>query len=730
MNKHIEAEGGELILRNKNGSVAIIPARHRMEVLDMLKSGCKDCLHKYISDLPKMKDYAEGGTLITGRSVKPIDPQPVEKPKQLVLPIPKSIEAYLNAGKVEVPNPLTPANLPTPLSPKEQVLARAGQLTKPIIATADSETTGVLPDSNVKGKRFEVESSIKSDTLDVFKEGDTTKADTKIQFSLPTDVRGIVDLQKQLLQGNYYESTIDPKTLTDKDKIKKVQRLVGVTDDGVVGPITKAAIQKYNNREIDGIVGSRTKAAYDKFRQENINYHNFNVATEKDAIDNILPYNTKTDKTISKLYDFDFNPGVDLKAEKSCSTDDPECASWMFDKLEAAGVDRSKYALYGDAWTAADMIKSGGAKEVYFSGYKKPSSYPGKNGMVNIIRESINNNPLDKDLLKSGQIVEILNPESSNFSKAYSQGKGGTATTHIGLIVKNDKGELVLEHNVHGTIHQDPIDKVLANKNGYKITRVLEAGFSGTPEKSSYVDASNLGITFNKKSRGHNIADKNAYLFQKTIVQNKNQIKNNFGLNDEEFKLVNQIAYGVAANESYFGKADLYKEKTNPSSAVIAPAFAIKASENIKGGIRNAVTYSKAGQFVADQLDKQDKRDSSKGWGQVKDEELFTQQYIHNTGIGEIENPDTPEYSALTTVSSIAAKYKVLSTLITSSGVKVKASEFKAMLAISHNQGFEKIKESLQKYKETGDYSYIEKYKDFRYPKNVKMYSEEYVTFN
>lgn len=64
MTKQIEAEGGELVLRNKNGSVAIIPARHRQEVLDMLKSGCTNCLNDYISKLPKMKDVAKDGTLI------------------------------------------------------------------------------------------------------------------------------------------------------------------------------------------------------------------------------------------------------------------------------------------------------------------------------------------------------------------------------------------------------------------------------------------------------------------------------------------------------------------------------------------------------------------------------------------------------------------------------------------------------------------------------------------
>ena len=64
MEKRIEAEGGELILRNKNGSVAIIPAKHRQEVLGMLKDGCTNCINDYISKLPKHTDIAKEGTQI------------------------------------------------------------------------------------------------------------------------------------------------------------------------------------------------------------------------------------------------------------------------------------------------------------------------------------------------------------------------------------------------------------------------------------------------------------------------------------------------------------------------------------------------------------------------------------------------------------------------------------------------------------------------------------------
>ena len=103
--------------------------------------------------------------------------------------------------------------------------------------------------------------------------------------------------------------------------------------------------------------------------------------------------------------------------------------------------------------------------------------------------------------------------------------------------------------------------------------------------------------------------------------------------------------------------------------------------------------------------------------------------YLQQTGNSNINKHDTPIYSALTTVSAVAAKYKVLSSIINEIGVTIKPKEFKALLAISHNQGFENIKKNLEQYKATGDYSVIEQYSNFRYPSTVRLYSEEYTTF-
>ena len=61
--QNIEAEGGEILIQSKEGHYAIIPAKHRQEVMDMVKDGCDDCINNYIQTLPKDSDYAEDGSL-------------------------------------------------------------------------------------------------------------------------------------------------------------------------------------------------------------------------------------------------------------------------------------------------------------------------------------------------------------------------------------------------------------------------------------------------------------------------------------------------------------------------------------------------------------------------------------------------------------------------------------------------------------------------------------------
>lgn len=49
---------------SEEGHYAVIPAKHRQEVKDMVKDNCDGCINKYIQTLPKESDYAEDGTLL------------------------------------------------------------------------------------------------------------------------------------------------------------------------------------------------------------------------------------------------------------------------------------------------------------------------------------------------------------------------------------------------------------------------------------------------------------------------------------------------------------------------------------------------------------------------------------------------------------------------------------------------------------------------------------------
>jgi hypothetical protein len=64
MKTRVEAEGGELILRNTFGDVAIIPKDQRGQALSFLSAGEHGKLDGLISGLPGINDFAEEGTII------------------------------------------------------------------------------------------------------------------------------------------------------------------------------------------------------------------------------------------------------------------------------------------------------------------------------------------------------------------------------------------------------------------------------------------------------------------------------------------------------------------------------------------------------------------------------------------------------------------------------------------------------------------------------------------
>ena len=61
-NINIEAEGSELILKNKAGDYVIIPKKYRTEVQGMIKDGCHGCIDSLVETLPIASQYAQDGS--------------------------------------------------------------------------------------------------------------------------------------------------------------------------------------------------------------------------------------------------------------------------------------------------------------------------------------------------------------------------------------------------------------------------------------------------------------------------------------------------------------------------------------------------------------------------------------------------------------------------------------------------------------------------------------------
>ena len=74
-NINIEAEGNELVLKNKANDYVIIPKKYRKEVQDMIKEGCHGCIDALVETLPVMEDYAQDGSLYPEEpSINPNNP--------------------------------------------------------------------------------------------------------------------------------------------------------------------------------------------------------------------------------------------------------------------------------------------------------------------------------------------------------------------------------------------------------------------------------------------------------------------------------------------------------------------------------------------------------------------------------------------------------------------------------------------------------------------------------
>ena len=104
MSTKVEAQGGELVIRNTHGDVVIIPRNKRREALGYLAKGDHSAIDAIAMELPKASDYAMGGAVYDGGE----DPiEGVMGPETTIVgKRPFSVKNFLNRwGKHHAENP-------------------------------------------------------------------------------------------------------------------------------------------------------------------------------------------------------------------------------------------------------------------------------------------------------------------------------------------------------------------------------------------------------------------------------------------------------------------------------------------------------------------------------------------------------------------------------------------------------------------------------------------------
>lgn len=91
------------------------------------------------------------------------------------------------------------------------------------------------------------------------------------------------------------------------------------------------------------------------------------------------------------------------------------------------------------------------------------------------IKDNFDINTLDKDQNYVVNMYYNNSPHMNTFYKNAEKGNTDHYGTHVGRLYNDENGEWVVEHNIHGDIHIDPLIEVLGglrNKHRYGVTSI------------------------------------------------------------------------------------------------------------------------------------------------------------------------------------------------------------------------------------------------------------------
>lgn len=289
-NINIEAEGSELILKNKAGDYVIIPKKYRREVQDMLKDGCHGCIDSLVETLPVMEDYAQDGSLIPNDKKKytfEYNPYTAVQDNTYVVP---RVVTPLEQKKKQLPilkeQPVLKADTRTDQERKiaqeytESVLnpsisTQIGEgLQKPLRWLADpvkgiGDVVSAIAPNSALAKDLP---NTNEDTFEHRKKQLNPYTSNKEKIN-NTINEGIPLTNWALLNTLPVEAAAGNMIKSGKNLIKPVSKVVGKTDD----VIKSTVYNEGENKILDFFTPKNTKKASSEFTFENIPDRKFNT---------------------------------------------------------------------------------------------------------------------------------------------------------------------------------------------------------------------------------------------------------------------------------------------------------------------------------------------------------------------------------------------------------------------------------------------------------------------
>lgn len=412
-----------------------------------------------------------------------------------------------------------------------------------------------------------------NDIIDKNRKEITTKQADSILSKMSKEK--LQEQQRILANEGLFDETLSKGKSSFAGELQKVLIKEGYLDkseqDNNIGKNTTAALQSMlvdkgylseyaeNGKEnIDGLIGKRTQKAFKDF------WRDYNV----DGY-----YGNRTKEAYVEHINREANP---FKKEISAKGMIDQCAAWVSKKFDSVVGNTKQNGVYGNAWTMLKNIEDSGGTIIFnvydspeFDNVKTPKELRDKTNI------SLSEAAPDYSQLMAGDIVGIYMPTSSHMTDALEAGT--TYNTHVGMVVGEEDGVPIIEHNILGKVRRERIDRLTGSIGGKPMVTVAArpkntVSVHGTlPFDDSIKSDLEVEIPiYDNKGNNTGKREINNSLFSQykdALAQSKSTFKELYPDVDGDF--VEKAAIAVLGRETFFmehKQSDYRKFKDNPGS--------------------------------------------------------------------------------------------------------------------------------------------------------------------